>query len=383
MRLAIACILVFRALSFAQDTQTPTDARGWINQGVLAFKGQQYDRAIEAFQKAIDLEPGNVNAHLYLANALTRLYVSRTPEDINARAERAKSEFRRVLELDSSNMTALSALATSSLNEAHVIHDQEAKSRKLDDARDWFLKMIGVDPRNRDAYYSLGLIDWMKWHPSLVAARDRVGLKPEDVGPISDSGVRLDLKLRYGPVIEDGIANLNKALEIDPLYAEAMAYLDLLIRERANIRDSPEEYRSDIEEGEQWAQRARAARHKAQAAQGTPLPPAPVAIPGAPPTPSRIRVAGNVAAGNLITRVDPFYPPLAVQARVQGTVHFTVIIGKDGHVANIQLIGGHPLLVQAAQDAVWQWVYQRTDLNGVPVEVVTQVDVPFTLPDAR
>jgi hypothetical protein len=145
-------------------------------------------------------------------------------------------------------------------------------------------------------------------------------LKPEDAGPISDRGIRLDLKLRYSPVIEDGIANLNKALEIDPLYAEAMAYLDLLIRERANIRDSPEEYRSDIEEGEHWAQRARAARQKAQVAQGTPLPPAAVAIPGAPPTPTRIRVAGNVAAGNLITRVDPFYPPLAVQARVQGTV---------------------------------------------------------------
>jgi protein TonB len=85
----------------------------------------------------------------------------------------------------------------------------------------------------------------------------------------------------------------------------------------------------------------------------------------------------------LIASVDPFYPPLAVQARVQGTVRFTAIIGKDGHVANLQLIGGHPLLVQAAQDAVRQWAYQPTYLNGTPVEVVTQINVPFALPDAR
>jgi TonB family protein len=98
-------------------------------------------------------------------------------------------------------------------------------------------------------------------------------------------------------------------------------------------------------------------------------------------TPSRIRVGGNVAAVNLISKVQPVYPQLAKQARVQGSVHFTAIIGKDGHVQDLQLIGGHPLLVQAAQDAVKQWVYKPTLLNGDPVEVTTQIDVNFTLSD--
>jgi TonB family protein len=98
-------------------------------------------------------------------------------------------------------------------------------------------------------------------------------------------------------------------------------------------------------------------------------------------TPSRIRVGGNVAAVNLIGKVQPVYPQLAKQARVQGSVHFTAIIGKDGHVQDLQLIGGHPLLVQAAQDAVKQWVYKPTLLNGEPVEVTTQIDVNFTLSD--
>jgi protein TonB len=98
-------------------------------------------------------------------------------------------------------------------------------------------------------------------------------------------------------------------------------------------------------------------------------------------TPSRIRVGGNVAAVNLINKVQPVYPQLAKQARVQGSVHFTATIGKDGRVQDLQLIGGHPLLVQAAQDAVKQWVYKPTLLNGEPIDVVTQIDVNFTLSD--
>lgn len=109
-----------------------------------------------------------------------------------------------------------------------------------------------------------------------------------------------------------------------------------------------------------------------------PPPPPPKAVEK-PPTPSRIRVGGNVAAASLIRKIQPVYPQLAKQARVQGSVHFTAIIGKDGTIQNLQLIGGHPLLVQAAQDAVKQWLYKPTLLNGEPVEVVTQIDVNFTL----
>lgn len=98
-----------------------------------------------------------------------------------------------------------------------------------------------------------------------------------------------------------------------------------------------------------------------------------------PATPQRIRVGGNVQAANLIRKVTPTYPPLAKQARVQGTVKFTAVIGKDGTIQNLQLLGGHPLLVPAATEAVKQWLYKPTLLNGEPVEVITQIDVNFTL----
>ncbi|MBV8817225.1 MAG: energy transducer TonB [Acidobacteriaceae bacterium] len=108
-------------------------------------------------------------------------------------------------------------------------------------------------------------------------------------------------------------------------------------------------------------------------------PPPPPKKEEKPVTPQRIRVGGNVQAANLVKKVTPVYPQLAKQARIQGTVRFTAIIGKDGTIQNLQLVSGHPLLVAAAQDAVRQWVYKPTMLNGEPVEVVTQIDVNFTL----
>lgn len=111
----------------------------------------------------------------------------------------------------------------------------------------------------------------------------------------------------------------------------------------------------------------------------TAAPPPPPPPKEAPKTPQRIRVGGNVQAANLIKKVTPVYPPLARQARVQGTVRFTAIIGKDGTIQNLQLVSGHPLLVPAATEAVKQWLYKPTMLNGEPVEVITQIDVNFTL----
>ena len=96
-------------------------------------------------------------------------------------------------------------------------------------------------------------------------------------------------------------------------------------------------------------------------------------------TPQRIRVGGNVQAMNLITKITPKYPAAAKADRIQGTVRMTVVIGKDGHVLDVQLVSGHPELAPAAEEAVWQWVYRPTLLNGEPIEVMTQVDVNFTL----
>jgi TonB family protein len=110
-----------------------------------------------------------------------------------------------------------------------------------------------------------------------------------------------------------------------------------------------------------------------------PVPTTQTAPPNLPAPAGSVRVGGAVAAQNLINQTKPVYPPLAKAARIQGTVKFQATIGKDGTVQNLQLISGAPLLVQAALQAVQQWVYKPTLLNGQPVEIVTTIDVNFTL----
>jgi len=106
-------------------------------------------------------------------------------------------------------------------------------------------------------------------------------------------------------------------------------------------------------------------------------------VGGAPPPPkattSRIRQGGAVTQASLVNRVQPNYPPLARQTRISGTVRLHAIISKDGSVQQLEVMSGHPLLVQAALDAVRQWRYRPTTLNGEPVEVDTTIDVIFSL----
>jgi protein TonB len=106
-------------------------------------------------------------------------------------------------------------------------------------------------------------------------------------------------------------------------------------------------------------------------------------VGAAPPPPrpaqTRIRQGGAVQAAMLVNRVQPQYPPLARQTRISGTVRLHAIISKDGSVQQLEVLSGHPLLVQAALDAVRQWKYRPTTLNGEPVEVDTTIDVIFSL----
>jgi TonB family protein len=108
-----------------------------------------------------------------------------------------------------------------------------------------------------------------------------------------------------------------------------------------------------------------------------------ISTPGAfiqpPSDPKRLAIGGNVQQAKLISQARPVYPPDAKSAHVQGKVSMQAVIGADGHVANLTVLSGDSMLVPSAVEAVSQWVYQQTLLNGVPVEVMTQIDVNYTL----
>ena len=163
-------------------------------------------------------------------------------------------------------------------------------------------------------------------------------------------------------LLEDGTRYLAKALEIDPQNDDATTYRNLFIKESAG---TPEEYRADVEAAAiRWVQRAVRAK---------------VATENDRQTPQRVSVTGDVQQNNLILKVRPVYPQAAKARRIQGTVRFSAIIGKDGRVQNLSLISGHPLLLESARQAVIQWEYKPAFYNGEPVEVVTWIDVNFSI----
>lgn len=108
-------------------------------------------------------------------------------------------------------------------------------------------------------------------------------------------------------------------------------------------------------------------------------PPAPVVKPPQPAPTAPIQVGGGVQSAKLVFGPRPAYPHTALITRTQGTVRIQAIIGRDGSISNLQVISGHPLLIEAARQAVQQWRYQPTLLNGEPVEVITEIDVNFTI----
>jgi len=373
MRRLYLALLISACALFAQ-----TDAPGWLDRGVQAFKNARYDEATDAFQHSVDLDPSNLKARLYLATVFFAQYIpgATSPENV-AFAEKARAEFEHVLTIEPDNKTAMQYLASIAYQTASGTADLDEKFHRLDEARGWYEKLIAADPQNKEAWYSLGVIDWLKWYPKWMEALQQASMKPDMGRPILNSNLRQKLRTSSGQLVEDGLMKLTKALEIDPRYSEAMAYMNLLVRERASLDDTQEQYEKDIALADDWVQESlEAKKAKAEESGGDTtagqMPPPPAGV-------QRIRVGAEVQAANLIRTVPPVYPQLAEEARIQGTVRFRIIIAADGHVQNLQLVSGHPLLVKAARDAVQQWMYKPTLLDGELVEVVTTVDVNFTL----
>jgi tetratricopeptide (TPR) repeat protein len=252
----LGAVIAIGALTLLGTGCDKLKSRDNLNKGVSAYKNAKYSDAVSFFQQAVDLDPTNPNAGVYLATAYMMQWIpgASSPENI-AFATKAKEEFNKVLAKDPNNAVALASLASLAFNEADPL-PLDQKMAKLDEAADWYKKLVTADPKNRDGYYSLGAIAQKKFYPALMTARVNGNMKPDEPGPLKDKKAKAELAAKYSASIDDGIKNLQTALNIEPESDDAMAYMNLLIRERADLADDKDAYKKQVEEADSWLQKA-------------------------------------------------------------------------------------------------------------------------------
>jgi TonB family protein len=377
MRLLILCLLTAVFLP-GQESSAPSGWQEWHRRGVEAYRTGRYQEAAEAFQKALDSNSDDLAARTLLAKTWQAQYVPGVDSAKNQEiAKQAEAELSQVLSADSENKAAMLSLADLSYQEAQAAKDPDLKLKKAEQARYWYERIADVDPHEKKAYCSLGVLAWSKWYPNWLSARQQLGMKLSDPGPIADAAVRRQLRTQYGTTIENGIADLEKALNIDPGYGEALTYMNLFVWTRADLCDTKDEYLRDVQLAEQWGMKANEQEKKEAGGQTVIVLSKDALENGALLMPNQQSI--RIPRLDLVRKVDPVYPPAARQAGIMGTVRFRVFILKDGRVENPQLISGDPLLVASARRAVEQWVYQPVVLNGAPVDVAAEVQVQFSI----
>jgi len=241
---AVGLLAIAGLLVFATGCQK-LKARDQLNKGVQAFKNAQYPQAVDDFKRAVEYDPTFATARLYLATAYMQQYIpgAESPEN-NQMATAAYDQFQKVLAQDPKNELAVASIASLLFNE-----------KKLDEAEQWNLKLIALNPKSKEAYYTLGVIAWTKALVSDGEARAKLGMKPEDPGPLKDKKVRAEVAAKNGPIVDQGIQFLNKALDLDKDYADAMAYENLLYRQKADLEDSSDAYMNDINKANEFFQK--------------------------------------------------------------------------------------------------------------------------------
>ena len=224
-------------------------ARDQLNKGVLAFKNAKYEEAIDKFQNAVALDPSLLNARLYLATAYVQQYIpgADTPDNVKM-AEQAIDQYKEVLNRDPKNINSIKGIAYLYL-----------QMKKFDDAKTYYRKAVEADPNDPEPYYSVGVIDWTETYQPRMEERAKLGLKPEE--PLKDKKVCAMLKDKNSANIQDGIDNLGKALAIRPDYDDAMAYMNLMYREKADVECEDAAARADdLKKADEWVDKTMATK---------------------------------------------------------------------------------------------------------------------------
>jgi len=217
-------------------------ARDKLNKGVAAFKNAQYDTAIEFFKQAKDLDPQLMNARLYLATAYASQYIPGAPSEQNiALGTAAVNEFKDVLSIDPNNLSAIDGIGSILFQMAGTPYDP----KKFEESKSYHQKHIDLKPSDPEPYYWIGVIDWtlaFRGNGELRADYNKNNIRKQvrDDDPLPPA-VRAVYVEKYGPMVEECITNLQKAIQVKSDYDDAMAYLNLLYRRKADMVESADE----------------------------------------------------------------------------------------------------------------------------------------------
>jgi tetratricopeptide (TPR) repeat protein len=260
MKLALCALLVQPSsaqLPDANDSSSP-EVKALMDAGAASFKEAHYGEAVANFRKATQLEPGNENAHLYLAAAYAYQVVPNldTPDNLRT-ASSALAEFDIVLRADPNDLTAIRQEASLYRN-----------IKQFDQAKTLEKRAIAIDPRDVEALYTIGVLDWLQEYKNAVEILTAEGLTDNGVGNpnLSHSGCDA-LVAKNKALVDEGIASLTQAVELKPDFDDAMVYLQLTYRRHAEFHcGDPAGISADLKLAEEWNKKATQARKESKAA---------------------------------------------------------------------------------------------------------------------
>jgi tetratricopeptide (TPR) repeat protein len=227
-------------------------ARDQLNKGVDSYKSGKYEEAIGHFQRATELDPTLPMAKSYLATALSQNIVPGldTAENMKT-ANQAISIFQDVLAKDPNDVNSLKQIAGIYFN-----------IKKLDDAKTWQKKVLAVDPKDPEAAYTIGVIDWTEAHQIKLKELSAAGMDDDGKGNVkAPKKVMETIKEKNAPLVEEGLNYLNQAIANRANYDDAMQYMNLIYRNKADVDfGNADAVKQDIASAEEWTSKAMGTR---------------------------------------------------------------------------------------------------------------------------
>jgi tetratricopeptide (TPR) repeat protein len=266
--LGFSLFVVTAGRGFAQSApEQPTgseklEARKWLNDGVEAYKRARTGEAIEDFKKATELDPSLTNAQLYLATAYATQYIPGAPSPQNVRyGELALEGYKELLEKDPNNLLAMDGAGSILYSMAGVPFSAE----KMEESKPYHQKHIQIAPNDPEPYYWIGVIDWSIAYKSNRVLRDEWlkktsrRLEPSDAMP---EEIREEFAAKYGDIVQEGIQYLTNAITLRADYDDAMAYLNLLYRQKADMERNASSREADLKEADDLVAQCKAIKAK-------------------------------------------------------------------------------------------------------------------------